>query len=376
MVLGVIKSYIFPFFNRFLHLLFIVCFALAYLLASTQKGFAWHAVLGLVFGVALLWRIVWGFVGTKFSRFADFHLSGVFGYLRSIFGDKERFVAHNPASSWAVILIFTLGILSAVSGLLLWGQDEQKGLFGWLYFAYVPNLSALHEFFVNALLVVIAVHICGALVDKFVSKFDSLNAIISGFKLTPKDESVRLSTAQKAFCVFALCVLALLCVYLSKPTNSLLYASVAPEFSLQKPYALYKKECGSCHIAYAPYLLPQKAWANLMSDLENHFGDDASLETAEFQSIFAFLEAHSMQKYDTKFRANLAKENDDEIAISKYKFYEKAHQNLPNALFDDERIKSRANCEACHERAELGFFGKSEVNFAKINEVQKAMKGE
>lgn len=228
----------------------------------------------------------------------------------------------------------------------------------------------MHEFCVNALLVVIVVHICGALIDKFFNKFDSLNAIIKGFKLTQKDESVRLSTAQKAFCAFALCALAFLCVYLSKPTNSLLYASVVPEFSLQKPYALYKKECGSCHIAYAPYLLPQKAWVNLMNDLENHFGDDASLEEAEFQSIFAFLEAHSMQKYNTQFKANLAKENDDEIAISKYKFYEKAHQNLPNVLFNDERIKSRANCEACHKRAELGFFGKSEVDFAKINEAK------
>ena len=374
MVLGVIKSYIFPFFNRFLHLLFVICFALAYLLASTPKGLASHAVLGVLFGVALVGRVVWGFVGTRFSRFKDFHFSGVWAYLRCIFGDKKPYTAHNPASSWAVVMIFALGILSALSGLLLWGQNEQKGLFGALYFAYSPNLSALHEFFVNALLAVVIVHIFGAFIDKFISQNDSLNAIITGYKRTPNDESVRLSTAQKAFCAFVLCVLALLCAFLAKPTNSLLYASLAPEFSVQKPYALYKKECGSCHIAYAPYLLPQKAWANLMGDLQNHFGDDASLDESEFRGISDFLNENSAEFYDTKFKANLAEENADEIAISKYKFYQKAHEHLPNALFKDERIKSKANCAACHAKAELGFFGKSEVEFAKIEMIKKELR--
>ena len=373
MVRGVIKSYVFPFFNRLLHLLFIACFALAYVLASTQKGFVSHAVLGVLFGALVVFRLVWGFVGARFSRFADFHFSGVWGYLRSVFSGKKPFTAHNPASSWAVVLIFALGILSTLSGLLLWGQSEQKGLFSALYFAYSPNLSSLHEFFVNALLLVACVHICGALIDKFISKNDSLNAIITGYKRTAQDEGVRLNAAQKAFCALALCALALLCVLLQTPANSLLHASTPPAFSTQKPYALYKKECGSCHIAYAPYLLPQKAWANLMGDLQNHFGDDASLDEPEFADISSFLNANVSERYETQFKANLASENISEIAISKYKFYQKAHENLPQSLFESPQIKSKANCNACHENGELGFFGKSGIDFTKISTAQKAL---
>ena len=38
--------------------------------------------------------------------------------------------------------------------------------------------------------------------------------------------------------------------------------------------ALVKEECGSCHLAFAPAMLPAQSWARMMSELKNHFGDD------------------------------------------------------------------------------------------------------
>ena len=38
---------------------------------------------------------------------------------------------------------------------------------------------------------------------------------------------------------------------------------------------LYIKECGSCHFAFQPGLLPEKSWVKIMNNLENHFGTDA-----------------------------------------------------------------------------------------------------
>ncbi|HPQ24397.1 MAG TPA: cytochrome C, partial [Gammaproteobacteria bacterium] len=40
---------------------------------------------------------------------------------------------------------------------------------------------------------------------------------------------------------------------------------------------LYLQECGSCHFAYQPGLLPARSWNNLMGGLENHFGENAEL---------------------------------------------------------------------------------------------------
>ncbi|MFA7501347.1 MAG: cytochrome C, partial [Sulfurimonas sp.] len=52
---------------------------------------------------------------------------------------------------------------------------------------------------------------------------------------------------------------------------------------------LYVKECGACHFAYQPGLLPSNAWQKMMSNLENHFGSDASLAKEDFDSISKYL---------------------------------------------------------------------------------------
>jgi hypothetical protein len=41
-----------------------------------------------------------------------------------------------------------------------------------------------------------------------------------------------------------------------------------------------KEECGSCHIAFAPSMLPASSWKRMMDDLKNHFGDDATIDPA------------------------------------------------------------------------------------------------
>jgi len=52
----------------------------------------------------------------------------------------------------------------------------------------------------------------------------------------------------------------------------------------------YVNECGSCHTAYAPGLLPARSWRKMMGELENHFGEDASLEEPQRLEILKHLE--------------------------------------------------------------------------------------
>ena len=40
----------------------------------------------------------------------------------------------------------------------------------------------------------------------------------------------------------------------------------------------YVRECGDCHVAYPPGLLPATSWRRLMAGLDRHYGSDASLE--------------------------------------------------------------------------------------------------
>lgn len=359
------KSYIFPLFNRIIHLILIISFAVAFLLSQIDSAIYLHAVFGIVFFVSVILRVIWGFVGTKYSRFSDFNFNGVGAYLRSILGEKLHFIGHNPASNYAIIFMIIIGFLLGISGLIVWGANERQGIFANLY---LGDMDDIHEFFAYTLLAIICVHICGALIDKFYNKFDSIDSMISGYKRTIGDKSVRLSRAQKAFCAFTFALIVLLIAYLACPTNLILRSQITPRFAIDSAYSAYQNECASCHIGYAPYLLPRIAWEKMMSDLENHFGDDASFEGED--EVLGFLVRHSSENYANKFRVSLARESSDEMAISNRAFFKLAHQNLQGSIFSAEAIKSKANCNACHENIEMGLWGKSGIDFDKIRTIK------
>ena len=53
------------------------------------------------------------------------------------------------------------------------------------------------------------------------------------------------------------------------------------------------KECGECHMAFQPALLPAESWMRIMDGLKDHFGDDASLPADVAASIRGYLAAHA-----------------------------------------------------------------------------------
>lgn len=362
------KSYIYPLANRLSHAVMILSLLLAYTLVDFDRIFYYHGVFGIVFFLAIVFRILWGVFGSKYSRFSDFHFKGLKEYLFSVFGTKRSYIAHNPASSIAIILMLVLGVLTCLSGLVLWGEKEGGGIFGSLYFSYhsLNSFAKLHEVFANALVVVVCVHICGALIDKIIHKNDSLQAIITGYKTTPKQEVITLGAFQKFFCIFYGVFALSLTLYTLTPRNLALgFSNPSPLIAYTSSQPLYQKECGSCHIAYAPYLLPKAVWGKMMSELENHFGDDASVESDTQKELTQFLEANSQR--DTFIADKLSREREAYLAISQTRFFAKIHKKIPQEVFKSKEIKSKANCQSCHKDAESGYFQKSRIDFDKLN---------
>lgn len=372
---GVIKSYIWTAVNRFLHYFLILTFALSCLSADMDALFIVHIICGVLFGAGVILRVIWGFIGTKYSRFWDFNYRGILEYLTSILGEKRHYVGHNPASSVAIVLIFVLGFLVVLSGLLQYGAEQNSGIFAPLFFTYSHFYMGddLHEFFANCLLFIVMIHICGSLIDKFWNKGDAIHSMINGYKRTQKDESVSLNFIQKVIFSFFLLFLFALFLYLLYPKNILLRPSAQDFFTQDSnkiAFEEYKQECGSCHIAYAPFLLPKSAWDSMMSDLENHFGDDASLEEETHARIAVFLEKYANDVLDTKFTQQ---KESKEIAISQTPCWEVAHRKLNPKIFKTEAIKSKANCQTCHKDAESGIFAKNAVDYKKLRNLQESL---
>lgn len=77
---------------------------------------AWHFRLGYTALALLLFRLVWGFVGTHHARFANFppSLRATLAYLR---GKRAHGLGHNPLGAWSVYAMLTVLLFQAVSGL-------------------------------------------------------------------------------------------------------------------------------------------------------------------------------------------------------------------------------------------------------------------
>lgn len=117
---------------------------------------------------------------------------------------------------------------------------------------------------------------------------------------------------------------------------------------------LYQQECGSCHLAYPPGLLPAASWQRLMANLPQHFGTDASLDAPSGQAITGWLTANA----GTYKKARAAPPQD---RISRADWFVREHREVAPAVWQRASIKSASNCQACHRKADIGSFREREI---------------
>ena len=119
------------------------------------------------------------------------------------------------------------------------------------------------------------------------------------------------------------------------------------------PNERWKAECGSCHLAYPPQLLPPQSWKRLMSQLDSHFGTDASVDPAAAAEIGAYL-----QRYSASPRRPHAPGS---LRITETPWFVHEHDDVLPASWKHPAVKSAANCAACHTAAEQGDFRKRNI---------------
>ena len=123
--------------------------------------------------------------------------------------------------------------------------------------------------------------------------------------------------------------------------------------------AVVREECGSCHLAYPAAMLPKSSWSRIMSDLKNHFGDDASVDAATAEHISRYLAANAGdaggQRYSAKLLRGVAPDNAP-LRISELPKWVREHRKISDAEWKSKKVGSKANCAACHIDAERGYF--------------------
>ncbi len=129
--------------------------------------------------------------------------------------------------------------------------------------------------------------------------------------------------------------------------------------------AEYQNECGACHMAYPPGLLPARSWERIMGGLADHFGDNAELAPETEAAIKAYLLANAAERADSrraaKFLASIAA-NQTPIRITETRYFVRKHDEIPERMVTgNPQVKSFANCVTCHRNAEKGVFDDDDV---------------
>lgn len=149
-------------------------------------------------------------------------------------------------------------------------------------------------------------------------------------------------------------------------------ATEAKDFGGTVTDAITKKECGDCHMAFAPIRLPGRSWAKIMSDLGNHFGEDATLAADTVKHIKTYLVSKSMDEGGTMYgkityKKMMKKQSKDytPIRITQTRDWQGDHSSAKyRRMLADQKMKSGANCVVCHK-------GAAEAQFEEFDNLPK-----
>jgi len=365
------QSYIWSLATRLFHILLIFTVSVAYIVSDFEKLLPLHVAFGYTIALLFIFRMMWGFMNVKYSKFSNFNFSikELIYYMTHVFDNKKEYVGHNPASSWAIITMIVLALLTAISGTLTYGTQEGMGIFAFLnqtIFKKMELFEELHEFFANAFMLVVGVHIAGVLLDTLLHKSDVINSMITGYKNTQGSE-VKLTLFQKVFAFIWLASSTIFLLYMLQNPDNPLLADTNQKIDYKQEHTLFYEECSSCHLLYPPFLLPSKSWSTMMDGLENHFGDDASLEYADMRSIKNYLLSHSANNStkESAFYILQSLKNNSTITITKTPYWIKRHKNIDIKIFKNEEVSKKSNCKSCHENFENGLINDKDIKVPK-----------
>jgi len=168
--------------TRAYHWLQALAFLGAYLTSDSEKYRDIHVALGYILFGLIAFRLLWGFIGTRYAKFSSFLFKPgqITTYLISLLkGKSEHFIGHNPLGSVAIWLLLGLGIILCVTGVLLLRDDV------------ADIVERIHDFATNAMLVVVAIHLAGVFVSSLLEKENLVRAMITGAKSAEPEQGIK-----------------------------------------------------------------------------------------------------------------------------------------------------------------------------------------
>lgn len=170
--------------TRVFHWLLVLSFVGAYITAESERYRDIHVMLGFTLLGLISFRLLWGFFGTRYARFRSFLFKPdeVAAYAMSLIkGRPTHYIGHNPLGSVAIWLLLALGVLSGVSGIMIF--EDIGG----------DALEELHEIASNCMLAVVLIHIAGVVASSVLHRENLVRSMFTGLKLAKPEQGIHRS---------------------------------------------------------------------------------------------------------------------------------------------------------------------------------------
>lgn len=360
--------------TRLFHWLLALSFVVAWLTSDTNRWLDVHVFAGYLLAGLITFRLVWGFAGSRYAKFRAlaFKPGEVLAYLRAVLRrDARRYIGHNPAGSWAVYLLLALGLLAAASGLVVLGGEEQHGpLAGRVGFANGEVFKELHDVMAWLMLGMVGLHLAGVAVESWLHRENLPRAMITGYKQGSASDGIP-SGRKIVSIVLLTTVIGFGAWYFKGYFGASESRPYLPFVGKQLPdNAVWRTECGSCHLAYHPTLLPARSWDRMLREQNNHFGEALGLDTLTTKEILAFLTKYSADSRMTEAAIKIGKSipaGEAPLRITESGYWKKRHDEIPSTIWRSKKVGTKANCGACHRDAERGTFEDAAMRVPQTN---------
>ncbi|MFQ5465988.1 MAG: cytochrome b/b6 domain-containing protein [Thermodesulfobacteriota bacterium] len=369
--------------TRVCHWALVASFAAAWYTSRTEWLLDYHAWAGYAAGSLVVFRVLWGLGGGRHSRFSSFlrGWSSIRGFLAGLVRLKpDRYIGHNPAVGFMVMVMLATLSSIVISGVVTYGGEEGRGIAaGLVGFDAGEGAHAFHGYAAALLIWLVGIHVAAALVHDLIFAEGLVPAMVTGVKTLRPGESPPDGGRQEAppwegdgpGPVARPLALASAAVMAFAP---LLYAATGDDAGFRPPdimddrgaavvmdpAPLWKEECaGSCHGGFHPTLLPAASWRRVMSGLEDHFGEDASLDEDQVRDILDYLVSSSAERSSSEASRKTMRSIDRDAPagrVTETPYWKRKHSGIPAGVFSRGSVVSASNCAACHPGSVVGSF--------------------
>jgi cytochrome b len=351
---------------RVFHWLLVASFLAAWL-SRGPRSIDVHAAAGYAMAGLLLFRIAWGYFGSGPARFRNF-VTGpatTLRYLRETFGGSApEYLSHNPAGGWSVLALIALGLGVTLAGMALLSAQHGYGPFGGrLAAADAAALRRVHESAAWALVALVALHLAGVMWGTLNHDQDLIGAMITGSKNHVPEQAAPVPSHRALAAVLAATVCAGVAACLLTTGWAEGYATLrrqaraAAAAGQGAATATWRDECGACHLAYPPELLPLRSWLRMLDEQQRHFGEDLGLSADTQHALAAAARSGSRTpRWAGAMLVASIPAGEAPQRVTQTAFWRERHAAIAEARFATPPVSGRHDCGACHGDAADAIF--------------------